>query len=165
MKIKDTKKTAAFSRCNRYRYRLERAWDKRISRQSTVAFVGLNPSTADANKDDPTIRKCTAYAQRWQYKKLIMVNLFAWRATDPIDLLAADEPIGKLNNRHLDEAIAQSALVLACWGEHGTLLNRSAEFRQQYARRLYCLKTNASGEPTHPLYLPATLRPVKLTKI
>jgi len=161
---KDTIKTATFSDCQRYRYQLERTWGERLSRKSTVVFVGLNPSTADASKDDPTIRKCTDFAQRWQFKKLIMVNLFAWRTTDPNGLLASDDPVGELNDQYLDKAIKQSSMVLACWGEYGTILDRSSQFRRRYSRRLHCLKKNASGEPTHPLYLPATLTPVKLTK-
>jgi len=155
---------AILSPCDRYRYQLVRSWSRQTSRRSTVVFIGLNPSTADAMHDDPTIRKCIAYAQAWQFKKLLVVNLFAWRATNPNELLTASNPVGKLNNKHLDEAISHSALVVACWGEYGTILGRSDDLRARYARRLMCLKTNQSGEPTHPLYLPATLTPVKLRK-
>jgi len=157
-------RSARISTCKRYRYQLERSWSTRTSRKSTVAFIGLNPSTADANQDDPTIRKCIAYAKAWHYKKLIMVNLFAWRATDPNALLLAKQPVGRLNDKHLDEAVLASALVVACWGEYGAILSRSDELRARYPRRLMCLRTNQSGEPTHPLYLPATLKPVKLRK-
>jgi len=160
----NTVKEATFSNCKRYRYQLERSWAKRISRRSTVTFIGLNPSTADAFNNDPTIRKCIAYAQDWQFKKLIMVNLFGWRATDPTELLNVSNPVGKLNDHYLDEAVTHSSLVVACWGEPGTLLGRSEAIRSRYARRLQCLRTNQSGEPTHPLYLPATLKPRKLRK-
>jgi len=153
-------RTAIISPCAGYRYLLERSWSKRTSRKSTVAFIGLNPSTADATHDDPTIRKCMAYAQAWQFKKLIMVNLFAWRATNPNELLTAKNPVGKINDQHLDEAVLRSALVVACWGEYGAILGRSEALRSRYPRRLKCLRTNQSGEPTHPLYLPATLLPV-----
>lgn len=155
-------KGAIISPCKRYRYQLERSWSKRPSRNSTVVFVGLNPSTADATHDDPTIRKCIAYAQAWQFKKLVMVNLFGWRATNPKELLTAKNPVGRLNDKHLDEAILRCALVIACWGEHGAILSRSDDLRTRYPSGLMCLRTNQSGEPTHPLYLPATLTPVKL---
>jgi len=158
-------KNAIMSSCDRYRYQLERNWSKRSSRYSTVVFIGLNPSTADATQDDPTIRKCIAYAQAWQFKKLLVVNLFAWRATNPNELLTARNPVGKLNDKYVDEAISRSALVVACWGEYGTIMRRSDDLRTRYQRRLMCLNTNQSGEPTHPLYLPATLTPVKLRKI
>ncbi len=155
-------KNAILSSCKRYRYQLERSWSVQTSRQSTVVFIGLNPSTADATDDDPTIRKCIAYAQAWQFKKLFMVNLFAWRATNPNELLEAKNPVGNLNDGYLDDAVLRSALVVACWGEHGSIMNRSDDLQARYPRQLMCLKTNQSGEPTHPLYLPATLTPVKL---
>jgi len=155
---------AIISPCKRYRYQLERSWSGQTSRKSTVVFIGLNPSTADITKDDPTIRKCMAFAQAWQFNKLLMVNLFSWRATNPNELLKAKNPIGKLNDKYLDEAVSRSALVIACWGEYGTFMNRSDNVRARYSRRLNCLSTNQSGEPTHPLYLPATLKPVKWRK-
>ncbi len=155
-------KDAIFSPCKRYRYMLERSWSAQTSRKSTVAFIGLNPSTADATTDDPTIRKCIAFAQAWQFKKLLMVNLFGWRATNPNELLQATNPVGRQNDQYLDEAVLRSALVVACWGEFGTIKSRSKNLRARYPRRLMCLRTNQSGEPTHPLYLPATLTPVKL---
>lgn len=157
-------KNAIFSPCKRYRYLLQRSWSQKASRHSTVTFIALNPSTADAIHDDPTIRKCIAYARAWQFKTLIMVNLFAWRATDPKELLKVKNPIGALNNHHIDEAVKRSAQVVACWGEYGSLMNRASDLRARYPRRLKCLRTNNSGEPTHPLYLPASLTPVKLTK-
>lgn len=157
-------KSASLSRCKKYRYQLERSWGKHTPRKSTVVFIGLNPSTADATLDDPTIRKCMAYARAWQFNKLIMVNLFAWRATDPSELYATKNPVGNQNDRFIEQAVASSSLVVACWGEHGVLLNRATLVRAQFQRRLHCLKTNSSGQPTHPLYLPATLKPVKLPK-
>lgn len=94
-----------------------------------------------------------------------MVNLFAWRATDPKDLKHAVNPIGDENDHFIENAVARSSMVVACWGEHGRLFNRASEIRAHYSRRLHALKVNQSGEPAHPLYLPATLRPVKLTKL
>lgn len=157
-----TKKSAIFSKCNRYRYELQRCWSKPVSKKSTITFIGLNPSTADATVDDPTIRKCIAYAQKWGYSRMLMVNLFAWKATDPASLLDAADPIGSLNDHYIKRAVNRSSMVIACWGEQGVLLNRASELRGRYPRRLRCLKVNRSGEPTHPLYLPAALAPVRL---
>jgi len=157
-------KRATLSPCKQYRFQLERSWGKPVTRNSTVGFIGLNPSTADATHDDPTIRKCIAYAQAWHFKKLIMVNLFAWRATNPNELLETNHPVGALNDKYVDAALKQCRLVVACWGEYGTILNRSDDLRTRYPKRLMCLSTNQSGEPTHPLYLPATLKPVRLRK-
>jgi len=157
-------RNAIISPCKRYRYQLERSWSAQTSRNSTVTFIGLNPSTADITKDDPTIRKCMAFAKAWQFKKLFMVNLFSWRATNPNELMEAKNPIGSLNDKYLDEAVSRSTLVVACWGEYGTFMGRSDDVRGRYPRRLSCLSTNQSGEPTHPLYLPATLEPVKWRK-
>lgn len=155
---------AIFSPCKRYRYQLERSWGTRPSRKSTVVFIGLNPSTADATNDDPTIRKCMAFARAWGFNRLIMVNLFAWRATDPTQLSAVNNPIGKQNDEHISNAVSGGSMVIACWGEYGCLLNRAEGLRARYPRRLHCLSINNSGEPTHPLYLPATLIPVNLAK-
>lgn len=155
---------AVLSPCKRYRYQLVRSWGARPSRKSTVVFIGLNPSTADATTDDPTLRKCTAYARAWGFNRLVMVNLFGWRATDPNELRFARDPIGKQNDTHIMSAVSGGTLIIACWGEFGSLLNRADTLRARYPRRLHCLQTNRSGEPTHPLYLPATLTPVKLVK-
>ncbi len=157
-----TEKSAIFSRCNRYRYELQRCWSKRVSKKATVTFIGLNPSTADATVDDPTIRKCIAYAHGWGYSRMIMVNLFAWKATDPASLHYSADPVGSLNDTYIKRAVNRSSVVIACWGEQGTLHNRAEELRSRYPRRLRCLKVNRSGEPTHPLYLPAELKPVRL---
>jgi len=153
---------AVFSACGQYRYVLERRWSRRYGRAQSIAFIGLNPSTADATHNDPTIRKCMTYAARWGFSHMYMVNLFAWRATHPKDLIQTGHPIGDENDQYLDTTIANSAKIIACWGEHGIHRDRAAEIRSKFSRRLYCLKTNNSGEPAHPLYLPAKLNPVKL---
>ena len=155
------KKSAVISNCGDYRYELRRRWTARASKRFTVAFIGLNPSTADASNDDPTIRRCMGYAQSWQFKQLVVVNLFAWRATLPSDLKNAPDPIGPLNDEYINEAVKKSGLIVACWGEHGQFLNRADTIRPQYKSRLHYLKCNRSGEPAHPLYLPASLTPQK----
>jgi hypothetical protein len=87
----DTERAAVLSECGRYRYVLTRTWDHDLA---ACAFIGLNPSTADAHEDDPTIRRCIRFARDWGHGGLIMLNLFAWRSTDPRGLLDAIFPVG-----------------------------------------------------------------------
>lgn len=125
-------------------------------------FVGLNPSTADATLDDPTIRRCIGFAKAWGYAGLMMTNLFAWRATEPRNMLAAENPIGPDNDRVLSEAHDNAALSVAAWGAHGTYLDRHNAVRALLPR-LHYLRLTKDGHPGHPLYLPSSLKPVKWT--
>jgi hypothetical protein len=147
---------AVLSPDRRYRYFLSRqlAFDGKI-----VTFVGLNPSTADATQDDPTIRRCMGFAASWGARELWMVNLFAYRDPKPTALAAAQDPIGPDNDKWLDSAIAQSDVVVAAWGNHATLMGRSDLIRQRYQGRLTALKVTARGMPSHPLYMPSTMLP------
>ena len=88
-------KNAIFSDCRKYRYVLSRTWN---DKKKTILFIGLNPSTADEKIDDPTIRRCINYAQNWGYGSLLMVNLFAYRATIPTELKNVKNPIGNDND-------------------------------------------------------------------
>ena len=83
---------AIFSECKKYRYLLWRKWGK-SPHSKYVMFVGLNPSTADESIDDPTIRRCICFAKDWGYDGLFMANLFAYRATYPVDMFKFAEPI------------------------------------------------------------------------
>ncbi len=158
-------KSAVISECGQFRYQLERLSAKRTSRKSTVTFIGLNPSTADASQDDPTIRRCIQFAHSWEFKTLIVVNLFAFRATKPIDLFKAPDPIGTENDAYIEQAISRASMVIACWGEHGVRNDRACYVRRRYQRRLSALRINRSGQPAHPLYLPGSLKPVKLSAL
>ena len=111
--LQDTRRTAVFSTDDDYRYRLGRLWnaDKPI-----VAFVMLNPSTADATTDDPTIRRCLNYAEDWGYGTLLVGNLFALRSTDPSRLHDHPEPVGPDNDEHLWEICEAAERVIAAWG-------------------------------------------------
>ncbi|MBL7251277.1 DUF1643 domain-containing protein [Alloalcanivorax sp. C16-2] len=148
-------RSANFSRCRRYRYALWRRWR---DGDDYLLLVGLNPSTADHRKDDPTIRRCIGFARDWGYSGLCVANLFAYRATYPRDLFAADDPIGPRNDWWLRRLAADAALVVAGWGNHGTQGDRAARVRA-WLPALHCLRLNGSGEPAHPLYLPKTLTP------
>ncbi len=147
---------AILSPCARYRYALARRWGP----GPAVAFVGLNPSTADAFADDPTIRRCVGFARAWGFDSLVMLNLFAWRATQPADMQAADDPVGPQNNYFLAAHAHMVDLVVAAWGAGGSFRGRDAEVRPMLPR-LHYLRLTKDGHPGHPLYLPATLRPVE----
>jgi len=147
---------ANFSRCRSYRYTLWRRWDVD---GPLVMIIGLNPSTADARQDDPTIRRCIGFARDWGYGGLVVTNLFAFRATYPADLKAAADPVGPRNDVWIKRMANQAETIVAAWGNDGTWLDRSARLRRLLAGRLRCLRINAGGEPAHPLYLPAGLMP------
>jgi hypothetical protein len=148
---------AVFSPCRRYRYTLWREW---IGGDGYAMVVGLNPSTADEVQNDPTVRRCIAYAKSWGFGGLCMTNLFAFRATDPQDMKAVADPIGPDNDRHLLDCARHAGVVVAAWGEHGVHLDRAAAVTQLLGD-LHYLRMNQSGQPGHPLYLPKALRPVR----
>ena len=124
----------------------------------------LNPSTADALEDDPTIRRCIGFARDWGFGGIEVVNLFAMRATDPRELDRANDPVGQDNGRYLHRALLRSTLIVLAWGAHGSLRDRAAATRRVVSRRRpRCLGLTRSGEPRHPLYLrrDAPLVPVR----
>jgi hypothetical protein len=125
----------------------------------TVLFVGLNPSTADAERNDPTIRRCVGFAQQWGYGGLYVANLFAWRSPHPQHLKQAAEPIGSETNRWLKKLNHHAHITIACWGNHGTFQQRDQAV-MALMPQLHCLKITKQGNPAHPLYLPKYLEPI-----
>ena len=150
---------AGFSRCGRYRYWLRRSWDSSLPQ---CAFVGLNPSIADAKIDDPTLRRCIDFAKRWGCGSLLIVNLFSLRATDPRKLLGVDDPIGPRTNLWLRRARRESQLIIAAWGNGGALHHRHKTVGPLLGNT-QCLGVTATGMPRHPLYCPKTTSPVPFT--
>ena len=151
---------AAFSSCRRWRYLLWRRWDPA---RPVANFLMLNPSTADEVKLDPSCTRARIYAERWGYGALIVTNLFGWRATDPDEMKAASDPVGRGNDRAIVAAARESAIVVCAWGNHGAHLGRSAKvLRLLEGVKLHALRMNGAGEPAHPLYLPARLRPQEM---
>lgn len=148
------KKSAKLSACKKYRYTLSRQWDENLP---TLICVGLNPSTADHKVDDPTIKRCIQYAQSWNYGSLLMLNLFAYRATEPKTLLLVDDPIGKRNNYYLKKNLDPTTKVLLMWGNWGSIQNRNKQVLKMIENP-FCLHVNKSGEPAHPLYLKKDLQ-------
>lgn len=149
---------AHFSRCRRYRYALSRGWDADLP---AVLMIGLNPSTADASKNDPTIRRCIGFANDWGFGGIWVLNLFAFRATYPSDLKAAADPIGPRNDEWIRRVARKVDRVVAVWGNDGVFMGRSTRMRGMLGARLEVIRLNAGGEPAHPLYLPKGLEPVR----
>ena len=170
-------KGATISADGRYRYLLWREWRGTHARRNwrwwgkdgaghemgdpkACVFIMLNPSTADGEIDDPTIRRCVGFAASLNYERLEVVNLFAHRATDPKALLAlrhTDDPVGFDNQRHIERATSDAGLVIAAWGAHGAHLGQDETVRGWVCQDgpLHCLGKTAKGFPRHPLYLPA----------
>lgn len=180
-------KHATISACGKYRYLLSREWrdpenrDPRHWRNlgkdgagndweepKTCLFVMLNPSIADASIDDPTIRCCVGFARRLKYERLKVVNLFAWRATSPRDILrmtfaAGPDPVGVANQEHIDMAVADAGLIICAWGNHGSHLQQDETVRGWMAHRPQCaLGFTKNGSPAHPLYLPTDAKLVRM---
>lgn len=150
-------KNAVFSEDRKYRYSLGRIWK---TTNPMVAFIGLNPSTADENVDDPTIRRCIRYADSWGFGGLYMVNLFAFRATNPTCMMCEPSPVGPRNDWHITSVSGFCNLTVAAWGNHGIHLGRSAEVRKIIQDPHYLTLTK-SGEPGHPLYFKKDLKPLE----
>ena len=148
---------AEFSLDRIYRYSLWRFWKKD---KGYAAFVCLNPSTADEFTDDPTIRRCINYAESWGYGGMIMLNLFAYRATDPIKLYSAKDPIGPDNDFHLRSASSKAKVTIAAWGTHGGYLGRDNAVMSMLTAPK-CLGITKEGYPKHPLYLKKGLKPAQ----
>lgn len=151
--------TAAFSPCRAYRYSLWRRWGS--AEGDYAMFVCLNPSEANETEDDPTVRRCVAFAKAWGYSGLCMTNLFAYKATEPEKMLAAEDPIGPENDATLQNLAANAGVVVAAWGTAGAHLGRDAQVRRLLPQLNY-LRLTKEGHPGHPLYLPATLTPQPL---
>lgn len=151
----DSPNGAVFSDDRLYRYALWRNWGEEGKR---VMFVGLNPSTANEDSDDPTIRRCIGYARDWGFSGVLIGNLFAYRATRPQALGSTDRPVGDSNEYWLQTMAADADNILVCWGNHGRLLGQDEWFVSRFSS-LCCLAVNLTGAPAHPLYLKKSLRP------
>lgn len=147
-------KSAVISACGQYRYELWRRW----AEGPHVLFIMLNPSTADGQVDDPTIRRCVSFAKRWGYGALCVANLFAFRSTDPTQMKKVLDPIGPDNDATLIRLARQAGLVIAAWGSHGSHLGRSKKVLQMLPA-VKALHLTQGGDPGHPLYLKGTCEP------
>ena len=146
-----------------YRYSLTRDIAP-LDGEGTVTFIGLNPSTADETADDPTIRRCIGFARRWGFARLKMLNLYAYRATDPRDLYAVDDyppyatQIGPENDCVIAKVVGGSDLVVCAWGAGSRSPNREGQVLDLIAAP-HCLGLTKEGQPRHPLYVRAETHP------
>jgi len=154
-------KNATFSSCRTYRYSLSRVWDKK---KKYVLFIGLNPSTANEEADDPTIRRCVNYAKDWGYGGFMMVNLFAYRTTLPSNLKKVKYPIGSKNDKYIVILSKKAVITVAAWGNNGNLYSRDKQVINLVSS-LMCLKITKSGQPAHPLYLKNDLKLINYTRL
>jgi hypothetical protein len=153
---------AIISPDKQYRYWLTRQWNVAGEQIKSVVFAMLNPSIADAELNDNTIRRCISYAMSWGYNELIVVNMYAYRATDPTDLFKCHDPIGPDNNNWLWVACQNYENIICGWGKPAQK-QRVDIFKQIAARekiKLMCLGTNQDGSPRHPLYMKKDLKPI-----
>lgn len=128
-------------------------------RGATVTFVGLNPSTADATQDDPTIRRCVRFAREWGFARLKVVNLYALRATDPKQLWLADDPVGPENDHVISLVFGGSDKIVAAWGATAPD-ERVSEFIETFGGwQMWALGLTQGGRPRHPLYMRADVVP------
>ena len=144
---------AVISSCGLYRYLLRRSWDHNRPR---ALFIMLNPSTADAEVDDATIRSCKRLSVALGYGSFEVINLFGWRATDPRELETAEDPVGPENERISEAAVARCDVAICAWGAHPMATTRGARVRgmvRSMRPAIYCLGTTKSGAPKHPLYI------------
>ena len=149
--------SAVLSDCGRYRYRLERT----MSGRRTMVVCMLNPSTADASVDDPTIRKLLGFSSRLDVGRLIVVNLAALRSTNPKGLAVADDPIGPDNDRHITDAFCGADLAVVAWGAGVGMLRPVGPSRVSKVldliglanREPMCWGRTGDGHPRHPLML------------
>ena len=153
---------ATLSPCRKYRYVLWRSWPTLFETEDKgyAMFVGLNPSTADETEDDATIRRCNRFAQDWGYSGLCMTNLFAFRATEPKNMLLHPDPVGQDNDKHLLAMASNAGIIVAAWGTIGDHLGR-AETVKALLPELHYLRLTKDGHPGHPLYISSSTMPEK----
>lgn len=145
-------RTAVFDASGDYRYELGRRWGT----GSEVAFVMLNPSRADAAVDDPTLRACIQFAQRWGFGSLTVVNLFGYRTPHPKVLMQVSDPVGLENDEYVMRAVERAEQVVLAWGNCGGWLGRDQtilSLLKEHSHKLHYLQLNGSGHPRHPLYI------------
>lgn len=144
-----------------YRYTLYREWGT----GPVVNFICLNPSTADEERNDPTVRRCIGYARDWGFDRMMVTNIFALRSTDPSVLKTHPEPIGAENNAWIERMARSSDLIVCAWGgiatERGDFIKHRLSSLLLHYLRLTPATERKHAFPHHPLYLPKSLKPVE----
>ena len=148
-------KHAVISECGAYRYTLSRTWDETLPRRT---WVMLNPSTADANDDDPTIRRCINFSKRDGFGGLNVLNLFAFRSPNPADLVSATDPVGPDNYNRMRSVMLTDRMrggqCVVAWGANAMAQDRGDWFASMFSEfDLFCLGRTKTMAPRHPLYV------------
>lgn len=144
-----------------YRYTLWRTWEQG---KPGMVFIMLNPSTADATYDDPTIRRCVGFAERNGCGGIRVVNLFAFRSTEPTALFSAVNPVGPGNDSFIEEVIAEYGPMVCAWGVNvrkpwmRARAEKVVDILREH-RNLHVLDLTEDGIPKHPLMLKNELKP------
>ena len=149
----DAASVAVYAPCESYRYLLTRIWD---AAGRKALFIMLNPSTATEVQNDPTVERCERRARALGFGGFRVVNIFAYRATDPRDMRAQVDPVGPENDAAIAQSLAWADQVICAWGSHGDHLGRGAAVAQLLRAAggpLYHLGLTKSGQPKHPLYI------------
>lgn len=152
--------------CKRCEMGMGHGGDCTIYSTGAVVFLMLNPSTADAMQNDPTVARCCTFTKRWGYRRLLVVNLFALRSTDPRALSTADDPVGSENDNFIMRAAREGTrgMVVAAWGANVTAhLGRTSAVISLLEREkidLYALARTKEGHPKHPLYVKGDAQPI-----
>jgi hypothetical protein len=170
MATNPVERSSIFDSTLTYRYSLQRCWPDPLldnrSIEQKVAFMMLNPSRADSERDDPTIRACMQFARTWGYSILEVVNLFAYRTPHPHHLMQASDPMGPDNQQYWLTAAATSQQIILAWGNAGAWQAQDRVALQTltpHQDKLFCLGLNQSGQPRHPLYVPRNTLPQPFT--
>lgn len=169
----------AFSQNRQYRYSLTHRWDEvqplplgaehsktEYTGPRLVAWIGLNPSTADENTLDATLRRVKAFSSAWGYDGFVMLNLFAWRDKSPKEMMKVRDPVGHENDTHILKHVALVDRVVCAWGNFGGYLSRVEKvvrLLETTKAEIVCLDRNANGSPKHPLYIQGSAVPQPFT--
>ncbi|ORC38343.1 hypothetical protein B4O97_00880 [Marispirochaeta aestuarii] len=155
----DSKVTAVFSPCQRYRYQLREIWDPS---RPLVLWLLMNPSVACLDFSDPTLRKTGKFSRSWGFGGQLVGNVHAYRATDKNRLLKVHDPVGPQNDQMIIEMAAEAETVVLAYGLPPKALHRHSNevvaLLSDHPRLCY-LRLTKNGTPTHPLYLPGNLSP------
>jgi hypothetical protein len=148
---------ATISNCKKYRYQLWHIWDES---KPKVLFIMLNPSLAESEKNNPTVKRCINFAKSWGYGGLYVGNLYAYRTAYPKELKKAGYLKGEENIRHLREMGKESELIICAWGVFGVTKSNNTEWVFSLFEKLHYLALSKDEIPRHPLYLKKDLKPI-----
>ena len=157
----DSKISAEFSDCQKYRYQLREIWDES---KPLVLWLLMNPSVACTDYSDPTLRKTGKFSRTWGFGGQLVGNVHAYRATDKSRLLEVNDPVGPKNNQMILEMAAQAKTIVLAYGQPPQALRARGQELVSLLRHhpdLCHLRLAQDGTPVHPLYLPSTLRPIR----